>query len=149
MICNKCGSELEEGALFCASCGAKVETAETEQTAAAQEASENAQESMQSAAPVNTVPVIEPVTEGQTVSLGNWICRYLINFIPCVGNIIFIVMLFVWSFDKKYDETSRNWAKAVLIFTGISLVLAIIVCAVVFGIIFASNAAYNYHYRIF
>lgn len=121
MICNKCGGELEEDALFCAGCGAEVERAAENEATQAPEAEAARQEA----------PVIREPQSGATVSMGTWICRYLINLIPCVGTLVFIIMLVIWSTDKKYDETSRNWAKASLIFVGISFVAVIILAAVI------------------
>lgn len=161
MKCNKCGAELEEGAIFCGSCGGKVENepqpeqleateAQPEVTEASPEPiAEPASEIPEQAAetqsvpsqttPIQSQPVIETKAEGQTVSLGTWVCRYLINFIPCVGSLIYIVMLFVWAFDKKYDETSRNWAKAQLIITGISIVLSVVILISMVGVMSVSG----------
>ena len=162
MKCNKCGAELEEGAIFCGSCGGKVEGPEpqpektetpetqpeviepspepiTEPVSEAFEQAAPTQPFSPQVPPVQPQPVIEARNEGQTVSLGTWVCRYLINFIPCVGSLIYIVMLFVWAFDKKYDETSRNWAKAQLIIAGISIILMIVVLISMVGVMSASG----------
>ncbi len=159
MKCSKCGAELEEGALFCGSCGAKVETeaapeapeSEAEQPAQSVQTAEDSPEAKVEA-PAPIAPVVPPITapssqapaprpapvsgaqpqprpiepEGQSVSLGVWLCRRLINFIPCVGPLVYLVMLFVWSFDKKYDDTSRNWARSELIFAALGIILSII-----------------------
>lgn len=176
MKCNKCGAELEEGALFCGSCGAKAEAAEpvTEAaTAAANEepGAEVPEENPIAAEDVNGGPPpqeeytapsqeAEPQQntwntysgtvfqqpdakndedEGLPVSLGTWVCRHLIAFIPCVGWLIYIVMLFVWAFDKKYNSTSRNWAKAELIFSAVS----IFITAIIAVILIVNIVAYN------
>ncbi|MCH5187094.1 MAG: zinc-ribbon domain-containing protein [Oscillospiraceae bacterium] len=162
MKCNKCGAELEEGAIFCGSCGGKVEgpdprpeqieTPEIQPEVtefSAEPADEPVQEVPEQAAPtqfaaaqvppVQPQPVLETKAEGQPVSLGAWVCRYLINFIPCVGSLIYIVMLFVWAFDNKYDETSRNWAKAQLIIAGISIVLMVVVLISMVGVMSVSG----------
>ena len=120
MVCSKCGTELKDGATFCHNCGAKVEESQA----------------VVQPSPVQTLPTVNNyVPEKKHVSLGGWLLRYLINLIPCVGSIIFIIMLFVWSFDESYDDTSRNWAKAQLIWLAISIVLGIIIFAV-FGTAF-------------
>lgn len=111
MICSKCGANLDDGATFCQNCGAKVETA---------------QPVVPEPQPVQVQqPVSYNAPEKKHVSLGGWLLRLLINLIPCVGGLIFFIMLFVWSFDESYDDTSRNWAKAQLIYTGIIIVLII------------------------
>lgn len=155
--CNKCGAELEEGALYCGSCGAEVN--------AAPEAPASEEPVQAAEAPVQTtvVPAPEapeggnsagakkPDDDGLPVSLGTWICRDLLMLIPCVGGLIYIIMLFVWAFDTKYNSTSRNWAKGKLIFIGISLALvivALIIYAVVFAVIGTSvSNELPYHFR--
>ncbi len=150
MKCSKCGAELEEGALFCGSCGAKIEaepapvspapeSAQQPQTAEAAPEAEGGGAvtepvSAPTPAPIPTptpAPAVQPQPrapepEGQKVSLGVWLCRRLINFIPCVGPLVYIVMLFVWSFDKKYDDTSRNWARSELIFAALGIILTVV-----------------------
>lgn len=155
-ICNKCGAELEEGALFCGSCGAKTEpaVAEPEEKEAshwtdepeAESPSENQPPEPTVASPADTqqprgsyLPPVPPQEEGKTVSVANWLCRDLINLIPCVGTLIYIIMLFVWAFDKKYDETSRNWAKARLIFMAVCIVIAVVAAIVLVGYLFSER----------
>lgn len=104
MNCSKCQAPLPDGARFCEKCGANV--AESEQSA-----------------PLQQTFVVEGQPSGQSVSVGGWVCRWLINLIPCAGGLVYIIMLFVWAFDTKYDDTSRNWAKAQLIITLIGIVL--------------------------
>lgn len=52
------------------------------------------------------------------MSLGQWMITLLITAIPCVN----IVMLFVWGFGAG-NENRKNYCRAVLIFTGIVIVL--------------------------
>lgn len=62
------------------------------------------------------------------VSVGDWLITLLIRTIPLVN----IIMLFVWAFGSGNNPNKSNWAKAVLIWVAISIVLGIIVM-VVFG----------------
>ena len=82
------------------------------------------------------VPVTQPVVadepKKESVSIGGWIGRFLIPYIPVVGGIIYLIMLFVWSGNAKKEDSFRNWAKAQLIVLAIAIVLSIIL-AVVFG----------------
>ena len=55
--------------------------------------------------------------------------------------IVYLIMLFIWSGDTAKEETFRNWAKAQLIVTAITLVMGIIL-AVVFGAAMADLAYY-------
>ncbi len=59
-----------------------------------------------------------------TISVGEWILTTLIMVIPCAG----IIMTFVWAFgDTKNTKPSKsNYAKAMLIWYAISLVLSLI-----------------------
>ena len=66
----------------------------------------------------------------ESVSVGGWIGRTLIPCIPLVGGIVYLIMLFIWSGDKKKEDTFRNWAKAQLIVMAIVLALTIVVAAV-------------------
>ena len=120
MICNKCGAELKDNAAFCQNCGGTVEA---------------------------SVPETQPVNyfvnnyqqEKKHVSVGGWILRGLISYIPCVGSIIYLIMLFVWSGDDSYDDSARNWAKAQLILLAIALGLAVIgiIIMILFPAVFA------------
>lgn len=62
-------------------------------------------------------PEVEPV-----MTLGDWLVTLLILLIPCAN----IVMLFVWAFGSSTPRTKSNWAKAMLIFYAISIVLGLI-----------------------
>lgn len=160
MKCNRCGAELEDGAIFCGSCGAKIEAPaeESAETAPFSEPADDAKAAAEnlsvavptepSAPPIQTEPVIQASPrqsedDGLPVSLGTWICRHLITFIPCVGWLIYIIMLFVWAFDKKYNSTSRNWAKAELIFMAIAVVIAVIIIAIWVSVIAVTGYGYD------
>ena len=69
---------------------------------------------------------------GQSVSIGRWLGRYFLTWIPFVGGLVYIIMLIVWACTDKFDKTSKNWAIATLIMTAINLaVSALIVCVVI------------------
>lgn len=53
------------------------------------------------------------------ISTGDWIITLLVSAIPLVN----IIMFFVWSFGGGTNPNKANWAKAVLIFIAISIVL--------------------------
>ncbi|MFH1120907.1 MAG: hypothetical protein V1775_13900 [Bacteroidota bacterium] len=65
------------------------------------------------------------------ISVGDWIITLLIQAIPLVN----IIMLFVWAFGSGNNPNKANWAKAVLIWMAIGIVLAIIIL-VIFGAAF-------------
>lgn len=70
----------------------------------------------------------------QVVTTGQWILRMLINLIPCVGPIIYFIMLFVWMNDKTKEDTSANWAKAQLIWMAISFGIVLLAYIIFFAI---------------
>lgn len=69
------------------------------------------------------------------VSTGKWVGIHLIKWIPVVGGIVYLIMLFIWAFGSdNQNETFRNWAKAELIMTAIVVVIWVVLI-VVFGTI--------------
>ncbi len=69
--------------------------------------------------------------ENEPVSVGEWVIAYLLQLIPIVG----IVMLFIWAFGDTAKPSKANWAKATLIWIGISFLLGICIWVVMFIII--------------
>jgi hypothetical protein len=55
----------------------------------------------------------------------HWLGTYGLFFIPIVGWIIGLVMLFVWAFQKEGSISRKNWARATLIFLLAYFILAI------------------------
>ena len=106
-VCNTCNATIDDNLTYCPNCGSHV-------------------------------PSGYPMHYGQTstepVSVGGWIGRSLIPFIPVVGAIVYLIMLFIWSGDTKKEETSRNWAKAQLILMAIALVFTILMVILFFTV---------------
>ncbi len=77
-----------------------------------------------------------PPIAPQGVSTGGWFLRELLLLIPVVN----IIMLIVWMLDTTKDQTSRNWAKARLIWliigVAFSIILIIIAAAITGGIMY-------------
>ena len=57
------------------------------------------------------------------VTTGDWVLTYFISAIPLVG----FVMLFVWGFSAETNPNKANWAKAMLIWAAIGIVLATLI----------------------
>lgn len=70
----------------------------------------------------------------KVMSVKDWIITFLITAIPLVG----FIMLFVWAFGSGHNLNKSNYAKAVLIFTAIILILYFIIFAMFFGAIMSS-----------
>ena len=78
----------------------------------------------------------------EPISVGGWIGRSLIPFIPLVGGIVYLVMLFIWSGDTTKEKTFRNWAKAQLILMAIAIVFAVIF--VIFASVISADVINTY-----
>lgn len=84
--------------------------------------------------PPRYIPPQSPAEE--PLSTGKWVLYHLIPYIPIVGSLIFLIMLFVWGFGNSKNTTFRNWAKAQLIMMLISIafvILSFVVIFVLFG----------------
>lgn len=64
-------------------------------------------------------------------TIGDWMITLLVASIPVVN----LIMLFVWAFGRNNNKNRANWAKAMLLWMAIGLVITIIVF-VVFGAAF-------------
>jgi hypothetical protein len=77
----------------------------------------------------------------ETVTLGNWMLTYLLLAIPLVGTI----MLFVWAFGSS-PASKKNWARAVLLWAVIGIVVVVILAVITGGALFSvfSDSGRNY-----
>lgn len=116
-VCNTCGMQVNDNVAFCPNCGSHV-------PAPAQYQAPRQVPQQVSYQNQYREPAKEPV------SVGGWIGRSLIPFIPIVGGIVYFIMLCIWSGDSHKEETFRNWARAQLIVMAITVVLVIIIFAV-------------------
>jgi hypothetical protein len=140
MKCNTCGRQLQnDEANFCEYCGASfrehthtiIPVAQREQTNG--EVAERIQESITMQIPSGYAGQKTTVTSGtdKPITFLNWLGTYALILIPFVGIIIFIVMLFVWSFDGKAPESKKNWARVNLIFALIIIIFIVVYMAAV------------------
>lgn len=58
------------------------------------------------------------------IAFRSWILLLLLPFVPYIGPIAFLVMLFLWGFSVKSTKTQKNFARAMLIFVAILLIMA-------------------------
>lgn len=49
------------------------------------------------------------------MTFANWLMVMLLPFIPMVGTIAYLALLFVWAFGVKTPPTKKNWARAMLV----------------------------------
>ena len=81
----------------------------------------------------NYVPNPEYAKQQSVVSIGEWVITFILMAIPVVN----FVMIFVWAFGGGTSASKANWAKAILIFWLIGIVLAVIFWSV-FAALFAT-----------
>lgn len=82
----------------------------------------------------------EPHMDDKPMSMGDWLLTIVVMLLlPCVG----IPMYFVWAFSKNGNINRRNYCRAYLIVTGISLIIGLIICVVV-GVAMFSYLPYYY-----
>jgi len=63
--------------------------------------------------------------ENKPVSFLDFLASYGLFFIPFAGWLIFLVMLFIWSFSNNTPVSKKNWARATLIFVGIMMLFMV------------------------
>ena len=148
-ICPKCGAEAD--GVFCINCGAAVNDSPAAPAAEKPAYTPPVQPAYQPPVqptyqppqqPYGYYPPQQPVEE--PISVGGWIGRSLIPFIPVVGSIIYLIMLFVWMGDKTKEATFRNWAKAQLVVMGIviGLVILLVIFSAALGVSLAESVYY-------
>jgi len=72
------------------------------------------------------------MNENKQMSVGDWVITMIIASIPLIG----IIMLFVWAFGSDTNLSKKNWAKAILIFFGIIIVIYILILLLFLGSLF-------------
>lgn len=148
MNCPNCGSELPPNSKFCQTCGASVDNTAQASSAGVQNNTYNTSSNNN---PYNNNPYggmypMQPPT-GYPMTIGGWIGRSLIPYIPLVGWLIYLIMLFIWSGDQTKELTFRNWAKAQLIVMAIIFGIVLIIFLILFmtGAFVASSVSYRYY----
>ena len=88
----------------------------------------------------------EPMNEQERqapISFKNWILTLLLPFIPVVGWLVYLVMLFVWAFDSSTPKSKKNWARASLIMYLIVFVIMIFFISSFIGSVFNGSFSLN------
>ncbi len=149
MICKNCGSMLPNGAPGCSVCGARFVSTPVDHNA-------GRGTYIRGAAPAYEEPYrgtpgeyrrtepIPAVPKKESVSVGGWIGRGLLAYIPFVGWLIYFIMLIVWANNDSYEDSFRNWAKAQLWMLLIVIAVALVVLLIF--ILFASSMSSSYYY---
>lgn len=82
------------------------------------------------------------------VSVLHWIGIFCLNIIPCVGPIVYIVMMFIWAFGSTPKKSLKNFARAQLILAAIALglmIIMIIISAATGAAVFRNSNSYSYY----
>jgi ribosomal protein L37E len=150
MVCNNCGRNTQnEEANFCEYCGSSYRERGTFHATMHNQlqSQRNDQASGQMSGPIpgqvpNSMSMqmpnimtgqrsIESVKAEKPITFLNWLGVYgiLIGslFIPFIGFLIPIVMLFVWSFNSSTPVSKRNWARVNLIVIAFFIIFYIII----------------------
>lgn len=107
-VCKKCNKSFGDELSFCDVCGSAL--TEESQGAAPQYRPQN-------------VSNLEPV------SVGEWVGIMLLPLIPCVGGLVWLILMFVWAFDDNAKASKRTYARASLIIALIGVFIGIIALA--------------------
>ncbi|WP_339606538.1 hypothetical protein [uncultured Roseivirga sp.] len=83
---------------------------------------------------------MEPQRNEKPISVGEWVLNIFITAIPLIG----FIMLIVWAVSKEIPESKSNWAKGMLIWYAIGIVLTILFGASVLAFIAASGDLNGY-----
>lgn len=155
MNCPNCGYQVSDGSTFCLNCGLKLTgTAQGAASQASAQAPSQQAPSQQAAPfqgyapnpypPAPQVIVNNPDPADRVPSKGDYIVWMLImpllNLIPIIGNLAYIIMVFVRAFDTSF-KARANYFKAILtiwlIFFIIGLIGGIVVAILVATGVFA------------
>jgi uncharacterized membrane protein YphA (DoxX/SURF4 family) len=74
------------------------------------------------------IPPSHDSVDTRVMELKDWLITLIISAIPCVG----FIMLFVWAFSNVGNLNRKNYARAMLIFSAICIVLGFLL-SIVFG----------------
>ena len=126
LVCQRCGKELQQGALICRNCGQRVLTQQEQPVKM-----EHPQREEKRKVETETVEKVEEplLDDGSStgnsdsateVSTGGFILMELLMMIPCLN----IVMLVVWMCSKN-NATRKHYAKLIVTIVG-SIIVAVL-----------------------
>ena len=148
MYCPKCNSENPEGVKFCVNCGNQLDNGVSKDNAY-QDYNQNYNQNYNQAQPYQQPNYVQPPaasTEDEHMTVGGWIGVFCINLIPCVGSLVYIIMMFVWAFGSTPKKSLKTFARAQLLIMAIVLVLVIILFIIIFAVVSSSSHnAYSYY----
>lgn len=125
MVCNTCGRHTQnEEANFCEYCGSSFRENRIAADFVAMQNQAAGQSVMQQTGQDMNREVLEkPISFLQW--LGTYAILFLPMFIPLIGWVVPLVMLFVWAFANNQSVSKRNWSRATLIYILVNLIIGI------------------------
>jgi len=78
-----------------------------------------------------------PQTAEPVISTKSWFGMMILQWIPFVGTVIYLVMRLIWAFDAQTPPTKKNWARASLLISVIAGVVILIAMFFVFKTVMA------------
>ena len=123
MFCNKCAAKIPDDSVFCPECGQKLAGPQpaVQRQPAQTVPPRNVPPHPQQSRYAQPLPAADPLTAPLSTASFFWM-PFLIA-IPIVG---FIVLL-VWAFSKNTNLNRKHYARSVLIWALISVLLGVIV----------------------
>lgn len=113
MVCPMCGREImNPEANYCDYCGTRLHGMEYKET-------------------VEPQAFPETKEKQPRVSTGLFLGVMLLPMIPMIGWILYLVFLFYWAFASSIEDSRKSFARASLIYSGITLVLVIVFVSVI------------------
>ena len=143
MFCSKCAAKIPDGSLFCPECGQKLAA---EQPAGQQPQAGQlplyAQPQVRQQSPYPPTRASQPAQPAYDslsapLSVGSFFWMPLIVAIPIVG----FILLLVWAFSKDTNINRRNYARSLLIWLLVSLVLTVVTALLGGGLLAAVRNA--------
>lgn len=125
MVCNTCGRHTQnEEANFCEYCGSSFRENRIAADFVTMQNQAAGQSVMQQTGQDMNREVLEkPISFLQW--LGTYAILFLPMFIPLIGWVVPLVMLFVWAFANNQSVSKRNWSRATLIYILVNLIIGI------------------------
>ncbi|MBE5930052.1 MAG: zinc-ribbon domain-containing protein [Lachnospiraceae bacterium] len=116
MQCSMCGREITNpNANYCDYCGTAVGAAAYREVQPQQQTTNGT------------------VQKPERVSTWLFLGIMCLPFVPFVGSIAYLVFLFYWAFAPSIEDSRKSFARATLIYTGITLVLSFIIIGFIFA----------------
>lgn len=129
MICNTCGRHTQnEEANFCEYCGSSFREHRVISDFAVPGNGETGQQAVQQVGQQVGQNIAQEATE-KPITFLHWLGLYAVMFIPMfipfIGWIVPLVMLFVWAFANNTPVSKKNWSRATLIFLLVYFIVAV------------------------